>query len=578
MRNLLWHVLLLGGVLATTAACTDSSISSRDSITDTYLFYTTGSDPDYGIFAVDPFDPGNPVAVETQGAPPNARYPIYFLAGTVESGGTIADLHYRYLVYPSGTTLRKTSARRTDSLVKQRLSSENQANVICENGAGSVLTFDDYSDPEQSVMFYTKDPLDANACDSSGNEDMYMVRLGMTQSDAPLGPQSGFFPVSAVYDTSGAITGFLVLDQGAGNIELRDLNLANPTTLLSGVTTSAFPVAADTIGRTVLLVDNTNLHVFDPQTSTISATLHSQVTSLNAFPMPLDSSYFYYSDGDVIYRAPLDGSATSSVVVDESSGTGSLTGTLTLSRGKIVYQYDDTAGVNAEFVRSVSASGGTPSNIYVLPNNPSIRSFRVAAGRVYMSLNSPIRAAVSVGDDGSSPEVTPNAWWSGFTYNHRQPLFADFDLLGRSAFANGFVRMRPKVIFKVSYDLSGNTLTSFDSDTTAKLVDYGVPFSDFAVYNGGSVYPPVVHGLANNNRTLIFFDDVGGGGSTDVLFLHARNANSIVRVTNDTTDNQYWGMIGGCTIAKGSSFDPLFPILLVLSAIYLWRRKKAWQN
>jgi len=571
--SLPWRTLIVLGALVTLAGCSDSSVSSRDQITSTYLFYTSGAPGDYGLHAVDPDDPGNPITVEPVGGT-IVDIPYYFLAGTVESGSkTIADLHYRSILYIRGAELYKVSALKSAALVKQRVSSENAANSIC---TGNILGFDDYNDPDQSVLFYTKDPVDAGACDSSGNEVAYMVKLGMPATTAPLGGLSTYVPVSAAYNSAGAITGFLVLNQGTGNIELRDTLLANPSApLLSGVT-NAFPAATDSNGRMVLNINSTDLYVFDPIAGTISAQLHTEVSSLAAFPMPMDSSYAYFADGNVIYRIPMNASSTSTIVIDESGGTGSLDNKLLLSRGRIVYQYDD---IGADFVRSVPSSGGTATNIFNLPDNPNIRSFRAAAGRIYLSAtNLSTRIAVSVGDDGSNPLLTTNAWWSGFTFHPRQALFADIDFTGRLLVGAGFSRLKARVIYQVNYSASGNTLTSYDADTTSKLVEFGVPAADFNIYDAGfgGTYPPVVHGLANNDRTLIFFDDgIVGAGQTDVIFVHARNGGSVVRVTNDTTNYNYFGIIGGCTLGKGG-FDPVFPLLLVLSALYLWRRRISW--
>lgn len=569
-----WQILVAFGAILTLAGCSDSSISSRDIITPTYLFYTTGGSGDYGIHAIDPSDPGNPTAVESVSGT-LADFPTYFLAGTVESGSkTIADLHYRYLLYPLGTNFYKVSALKSEALVKQQVSSESAADTICDN---FPFSFDDYNDPEQSVLFYTVDPVDTGACDNNGNDILYMIKMGMSSATGPLGGLVNYAPISAVYDSTGAITGFLVQNLLNGNIELRDTSLASPSIILSGIANGVFPAATDSNGRMVLSINNTDLYVFNPLSGTISASLHTDLGGLITSPMPIDSTHAYFRDGEIIYRIPMDASANATVVVDESGGAGSLTSNILLSRGRIIYLYEDTPN---DFLRSVSVSGGTGTNIYTLPDNPNIRSFRAAAGRVYLSaIDGATRITLSVGDSGSNPEVTLNAWWSGFTFHPRQPLFADIDLAGRLLSGAGFARLQARAIYQVNYSPSGNTLTSYDADTTSKLVDFGVPsadFDDFTIdlgFFGIITFPPVVHGLANNDRTYIVFD--GAGGSKDIISVHARNGGSVVRVTNDGVDDNYFGIIGGCTLGKGR-FDPVFPLLLLLSVLYLWRRRNSY--
>lgn len=582
-----WRKLFLLGSLLALSACNDSSVSSRDIITPTYLFYTSGdtSAPDLALYAVDPADPANPTEVVAPAAM-LAHRPIFFLAGTVEqSRDTIADLHYKYLVYPGGiggNFLIRLNAERSQSLTAQRMSSETQAGAICGILGGTTtmgLGFDDYADPENSVLFYIKDPVDAPACTSDTDDVLFMVRMGMSSGTAPLGGLTDFQPVAPSYSQDGSIGGFLLYNGSSNTIELRDTSLVFLSTKLSTVLTGAFALAVDTQGRTLLLVDNTDLHIFDPATGNISTSLYTQQTSINPLSVIVNNGYVYFQDDDEIWRLPMSGNTIAAVVADESAGTGSIYSFFQVSSGKLIYWYDDSGGApSQETLRTVPVSGGTPSILHTISGNADIRSIRAAAGRVYLSLGSPIRRAVSVNDDGSKLVVEDYAQWSGFTYHPRQPLFADVDLVGRQGTGFAMARMSPNVIFRIQYSTTGggNSYSSFDADTSEKLVDYDVPVVDFGNFGTGGfggTFPPVVHGLATNNQTLVFF--ANSIGNKDAIFLHARNGRSVVRVTNyntGTDDADYYGIIGGCALGK-NMFDPLFPLMLILSALYLWIRR-----
>lgn len=577
---------MLGAVL-TLAGCSDSSISSRDSYTPTYLFYTSDSTGTFSpstlaLYAVDPEDPSNPILVDAALSP--IRTPVYSIAGTVESaGGTIADLHYDKYIYARGNNIFKVSAIRSNALIKRQISSESNASRMCgplgdpSDPTGTV--YDDYTNPDNSVLFYfIEDVADASPCPSSsadGDETLYMVRLGMSSSTPPLGGLFNYIPVAPSYSSSGALIGFIVLNRSTGALESRDLDLLNPMILATGVsdavTMTVAPNAKAVLGLFISSVRY--LHVFDPASGAMGTALHTENDGLDLISVPTDDNYFYFFDGDVLYRLPLGGNGASSIVVDESGGIGSIvSGYLSLSRSSLVYIYDDGANF---LLRSIPTSGGTAKTLTSLPNTAGLRSFRSAAGRVYLTfINAAnIRFAVSVPDSGGDPDVVENAAWTGFTYNPRQKLFADVDIIGRSGAGFAMSRMKPNVIYQTQYSTTGGvSLSSFDADTSTKLVDYGVPVSDFGDPTfQGNVFPPVPDALATQFYTLLFF---GGENSNDVLLLHARNGGSVVRVTNDSVDDKYVGVSGGCTLGKGQ-FDPVFPLLLLLSVLYLWRRRKS---
>jgi len=540
-----------------------------------------------------------------------------FMAGNVNtSSRTISDLHYRYVLFSDGTNLIRIDAEKDGGLGMAQVSSENQVVGDVDAGTPGICFSDqsnqfswgitDYANPLNSVFMYRKDPSGTIDCSGTTNDDsVYFVKLSDDSATPPRSRSVTFAeePIAPVYNSDGSINSILLYTSlNFGGWLLRyDVN----TDILYSVTTTptAKPrlIGIDAHGNILLAIrdgSGTHLQQFDPVTLTLSASLYDDATNSIQPYVASDGTYAYFHDNQKIYRAPFDASANASVVADESAAfTGGLirsgwsytffTTTYTrvpdihLSGNNIIYVYDDSSGAtpagtsNQVYVRSVPKSGGNPKTIYTLPDNAEMLTWRAAYGRVYLSRYD-VKSAISVGDTGASPLVYDQSWWMGFTFNSTARLFSDavLDVKRKSR------DLTPKSIFRAQYDAAtGNLparLISYDANTTSQLIDFGVPAPTFGSYTIGG--PPDTLGVTTSERTLMAYDGIGGGN--DVLYLHARNKSTMTVVDRD--NNQFVVLVGinnggGCSFGNGR-FDPLLPALIILSAAYIWRRRKTWRT
>lgn len=590
------------------ASCGESPTSSREEFTSTYLFYSSldSGTSRFGLTAVDPDAPASPIAV-ANAATLNKAVPLSYMAGTV-SGASINDLHYHYLVYGNGGVaasgnLFRLSARKSDGLFSALISSESGAFDICPDqgvlgavlgATGTTAAYPDYANPLNSVYIYLKDAGGTNNClapsvappTGSITAVPFVVRLNHPAGTAPFttAAANAQFPVAPVYNADGSLKRILFwTSNGSGLFTSRSIDAPLTGTLvLGGVTTMPTVLGIGSAGQILLSVNNT-LRMFDPVALTLSASLGVS-TGVSPFTAS-DASAFYYRIGNTIYRAPYSTTVTSQIttVVTEATGTieagwdgGFFVGLvrvndMVISGGRLVYSLHDVAGNNVN-IRSVPATGGSPSTIYSYTETSSVVGdtqlyrMRAAAGRVYLSMAVDTNPnAVSVADTGGASVVYPNSRWVGFTYHPSTRLFGDFDKSGTN--------MRPKSMFRIAYDaVNGDRLSSVDADTTAPLADFGAIAPTFSSYLFAKL--PDILGIASSERTLLAFNNAGGG--MDIVYLHARDGSSARQVTfNDTDTKQLVGMNnnGGCTIGNGDEFDPVLLVLVVLSLIYIWRRR-----
>ena len=618
MKNGLFsRVLVVLGVAVAMSGCSDSYTSSSSVDTDTYLFYapTESSVPaKYGLKAVDPAYPSTPIAALGAATPTSPFKPISYLSGNVNTGShTISDLHYRYVMYTEGTSLYRVSAEKADGLAIAQVSNESQivgsttgpVPGICYTDPSSSTTFSwgytDYADPLNSVFIYRKDPDGSDDCSvTPGNDALYIVQLKDDSSTPP-----GTYPitlveepVAPVYNSDGSINSILMWAASSpGKLAWVNVDFNNGAWVTTtGYSSKPSVLGIDSQGRILLAVYGPwgiNIQQFDPVSRTLSATLHNSAAGTIPKFYVSDGTYAYFHDNQKVYRVPFDGSANATVVADESANftggliragwTGWFTSTrvqdIQLSGNNLVYIYDDSSGAvpagtsNQAYVRSVPKSGGTPKTIYTFPNNSELLAWRAAAGRVYLSRYD-VKEAISVGDTGSSPEVYDQSWWLGFTFNSSARLFSDFT----QVYGTQGRDLVPRTIFRAQFGPSGELpakLISYDADTTAQLIDFGIPAPTFGSFNLGG--PPDTLGLTTSDRTLMAYDGTGGAPGTDILYLHARNKSSMTVAERDNPDLAVLIGVnngGGCSFGNGR-FDPLLPVLMLLSAVYLWRRRRA---
>ena len=604
----------LCGLLLALGGCSDSSVSSNTVDTDTYLFYTPndpyiafvnpGGTDLFGLMAVDPAYPSTPIkGVGFDGTTLNSPFlPLTIQTGTVNSStGTIDDLHYRYVIHSDGINLYRTSAIKAEGLSHAQISTESAVRTgvanICNTTSSQTFTWvvTDYANPLDSVFLYRKDPDNSTGCTTTPtNDSLYAVQLKDDDTVAPdsIAVTSAEEPIAPVYNSDGSLNSILMYTSSIQYLRQYTVDLAWVRNLATGLTGKPQVLGIDAHGRVLLLITNgsgDNIYAYDPASPTaLSPSLFNTTAGSIASSFASDGTYAYFHTLRTVYRVPFDASGSASVVADE---TGTFTGQirasttsstdlqdLRLSGDRLIYIFDDSAtyggGTDQVYARSVARSGGTPSTIYTFPADTGMYTWRTAAGRVYLSDGSNGNA-ISIGDTGGSPKIYSQSLWMGFTFKSSARLFADSSI-------DKFAHLRdlvPKSIFRLDLSSggSGGRLISYDADTTAQLIDFGVPAPTFSLY-GGLALPDSL-GLATRDRTLIAYNNTDTGGD-DILFLHARNKSTMTVVSRDNTARAVLVGVnygGGCSFGNGR-FDPLLPALILLAAGYIWRRRKAWRT
>jgi len=604
MRLYIIGLFSVAAVLTLTG-CSETASSSRSLSTPSYLFYATlDGTSRFGLRAVDPDVPTTPITIAADGSL-NSVLPSYFMAGKI-SGSTISDLHYRYVVYGNGTgagtgNLYRLGARKEDGLFPARVSNESAAFDICQDlgifgfgaTAGATASYPDYVNPLNSVYVYLKDTGGVANCETpflsppngSPTAVPRVVRLGMTDAVAPFTTTAANaqYPVAPVYNANGSLNSLLFwTSNGGGNLTRHTIAAGLPRTLLlTGVTEIPRVLGIGPQGHVLLLINGNSVRSFNPATLTLSASLFNS-PGISTFTAT-DDQYLYFRVNKIIRRVPYSATnaAEVSLVVDESATPGAIeagwyTGfsafyvqDMVISRGRLVYSFHDTTG-GMTHIRSAPVSGGSANTLYSYPTSnlagrTGMYRIKAAAGRIYLSHEDPV-VAVSVADTGGSQVVYPNSRWVGFTYHPSTQLFGDFDKAGSN--------MRAKSMFLIEYDaINGDRLSSYDADTTAKLVDFGVVAPMYSSYLLTAL--PDILGVTTSERTLFAYNNIDG--YTDVLYLHARDGSSARQLTyNDQTGKMLVGMNnvnGGCVLGPKNGFDPVLLLLAILSVLQIWRRR-----
>jgi MYXO-CTERM domain-containing protein len=68
-------------------------------------------------------------------------------------------------------------------------------------------------------------------------------------------------------------------------------------------------------------------------------------------------------------------------------------------------------------------------------------------------------------------------------------------------------------------------------------------------------------------------DSVTGNG--ELFFANNATANSLVRLTMTAANSETFVGASGCALGSRQAPDPLLPGLVVLAALYLWRRRRS---
>ena len=325
-----------------------------------YLFYQ-GS-----LVAIDPNNPVSPIVVESQTIA-GARTTV---SGEQESPTRVSGLSVRGVVYARDGMLWKVSALSSGTPVPERMSSETTAATVCDSFVG-----DDLADYDNTAYVYELGGADAK-CSTAADNVWKMVRVGMSESDAPLGAVKPVIDIGS--DVSGAVTGWLGV--AAGVLYKYDADFSSPVALM-GFSSAVSFVTAISNQRIVIRVDD-DLYIYDDASGTLSPSLHHYSSAAAGVSLS-DGNHLFFTDGGGIYKLALDGSAPAVLLVSENN-VGSAGLSLALTENYVVYSWRDSGTLQTTLNRIVK-TGGVAQSIYT-----GIEGVRViaAADFIYYTVGS----------------------------------------------------------------------------------------------------------------------------------------------------------------------------------------------
>ncbi|MDH5228684.1 MAG: hypothetical protein OEY38_01290 [Gammaproteobacteria bacterium] len=245
--------------------------------------------------------------------------------------GVLSNIHINSRLFTSTASAKSGKLLKMNAIASGS-SSVSQISSELNACSGSFDIFPDYANVANSVIVYESDV--TNTCGGSGT-DMF-TSLGAADTDAPV---SAYKPVAAIYESTGAISMFLIENSNflQSVTSLDTSNTASDLTPSVAVSSKVDLVGRSSNGDLIFLIDDTTLwHV---NSSTLAAT---EITTPNvnttATNFMSDGTYLYWSRSATlgVYRVKLDGSETTSTLMLTPQST-ILSGNLYLTSNHVVY-------------------------------------------------------------------------------------------------------------------------------------------------------------------------------------------------------------------------------------------------
>ncbi len=527
----------------------------------TYLFFTGGASAALG--AVDPGNatPAGLITVEPNIVAITNNNVAAVYAGSYDAAALrITGVHHHAVTYfkdvGGAQQLFKASALMGAAPVPVRVSSASFANssatTLC-----SVVAYPDYANSDNSRIVYTQAGVDA-ACGGTDNR-LSMATLSMSSTTAPvLHATPGASVVRELRSNSGAITGWIMLL--GTNLMWYQADMASGTSQLLAASVTSVSYLASGAGREFLAI-NSQVRIFDGTVTLKNP--GSAATALTAsFDCRADQTYLFCADttpvtGCTIRRLPLDGSATWTAIYTGFSET--MTG-IVLSESRVLFRDTSTMGqLNVSSVPKVPFNPAfvSPALVCRFSTTNSGDERIIASGpRVYCSETSDSPARVKhIREDGEDEVLITDA--AGTT------LYWTWQ--GGSTRAVNEWQKAERLILGGQTGSGVNRLTSYDGSSGLVLADL-----TSTLWTGFTFAAPL--GDANKGNTLIILSD-SGTGDGELFFANNATANSLVRLTTTANSEAFVGA-SGCAIGSGQVPDPLLAMLVVVAALYIWRRRE----
>lgn len=508
---------------------------------ETYLFIGEATT----VSAIDPADPTTVIAVDV-GDTSNHKTVQH---GTVESG-VIKFIHNRTIIYIRDKYLFKVSAlKESGAPAPKQLSNESSMDTFCNES----MVFADYNDHNNARFLYEAPGADAD-CTIIEDNVWKMVKVGMNNTESPLAASAGMVPLGVIR-TAGtlAIAGFIV--KNGLDLQRVGPDFETPV-LITSFTTSANVLWSTANGNLLLETDGEFIN-YRPGDNTYAAARHTASGSYTV--LGADDTNLFFIEGDIVYRLPLDGSAISSIVVDETDATKKI-GQGRLTTDRLVYLLTvgdikklmaiDKAADAGTAVELINPVGTSTDSIIILGQSFPEGKLANAGKRVYWN-NTTTSQAGTVVDDGSLATTYPSSQWAGWLASEQQNVAGMIEM-------SHVIRVTDDTVSTGKWNVISHAAGTGAISATLGSIDE----VDFAAL------PHLMAVLmrANYNMTLTTLS-----GDGDVRFFNAATDNSLVQVIAPGDQNLIGNL--GCALRRGAPFDPLLPLMLIGGLVYLWHRR-----
>jgi hypothetical protein len=451
---------------------------------------------------------------------------------------TVSDLHTRTIIYAQDNKLWKVSAFKAGGLAITQLSSEAEANSICQ-----TITATDLSNHDNAAYVYELAGTDGD-CNQTSDNLWRMVRIGMDSSTAPFSAKQ---PITSIDNSiSGAHKGWLVDEGKTLKFFSADFSSSKNVLDTNGQPVS-YTISMDyygpinilqevlrldgAIGTYTVEDDEGNGNIWKPRASVITNYADSHIIA--------DSSYLYFADPEpgnqnnmIIYRDKLTDDAIATTALTRLNNFDAENDQLILktTSNKLILAWHQQS-TNITLVAAMDKATGELSGVTKLTgaevNSSNIRSLITNGDKLYYSFA--LSAAYLT--DGTNENYTtdnpptPNLSSGNFTNSTSAwigALQSNQSFIGNSPqpetlfLAEGFIDS--------TNGFSGGSLTRYDAATAAK----------------GNVLGNIPAGIKEvqieGNRAITLSNGLRSDDHNDIFFVDVDTANSLTRITDDATD------------------------------------------
>lgn len=436
------------------------------------------------------------------------------------SGLQLSDIHPYAVVYAKSGGLFKVSTMASDSATPAQISNETGTNNLC-----FIRSFDDYSDPDNSIITYTLKGSD-NQCWT--NDDIgKATKLGASASTTPvtIPTNNPVVNIIGIHDISnGAIKGFAALDNVANKLYSCDANFSNCTMLKSFTSDAGMREFAGT--ENVGIIMDKQLYIYNGGTRQLSAPIYTFTQTFVGTSVTDGSNLYLLADDKNIFKVTSSGTVSLIYTCPDSEW---ITG-LYLTSDKIIFSTspDGSPGLST-ILQALPKGGGTP--ITLTTSHSWLYVIAISGNRIYYtdgfgySPSATISSSIAghVLSDGTNRVEVIGAYWAGGSY--RNTISANYV---NAYYHWNLIHDIDKILMVdgcLQSGCGGAALKSYDTSSYSGSVAIGtlpIDIISFSAFGHSNNF------LGTGHKSI-------NGGQNDIFYLDVSRASSLVRVTNSSS-------------------------------------------